>query len=77
MIAWCAVCNDAQECDEHGCTVCSVLAEKARVPRRAIAKRYRAQMKSEGACITARSHGAPMPGRVRCERCIEVHRRSR
>ncbi len=46
-------------------------------PRKAKhAATQRARLKAANLCITAASHGAPIPGRVRCERCIEVHRRS-
>jgi hypothetical protein len=76
-IAWCAVCNDAQECDDRGCIVCAVLYEKSLPPRRAIAKRTRARRKAEGVCINGRVHGAPVAGQIKCERCVEVHRRSR
>lgn len=75
--AWCAVCNDAQECDDRGCIVCAVLREKALEARRPLAKRRRARLVREGVCITARSHGTPMAGHIKCERCVEVHRRSR
>jgi hypothetical protein len=75
-IAWCVKCEGPQECDERGCVVCAVLAEKAARYKRERAMRRRARLASEGVCINGKSHPAPKDGKRKCDACLEVHRKS-
>jgi hypothetical protein len=72
VIAWCARCDGPQDCDERGCIVCAVIHEKAA----ASSKRRRDRLRASARCINGPSHGALAPGRDKCERCVEVHRRT-
>jgi hypothetical protein len=45
--------------------------------RRKWARRRRKRLAKMGVCINAIAHGPPKKGRKKCERCIEVHKRSR
>jgi hypothetical protein len=76
MIAWCAKCDGPQDCDERGCIVCAVLREKIAPVRSALAKRRRNRLAANDVCINATAHGSPEPGKRKCTRCLEQHRRS-
>jgi hypothetical protein len=75
--AWCAKCDGPQECDDRGCITCRILNTKWGRNRAASARLRRAGLLRDGLCINGAIHGAPMPGRTKCARCIETHRRSR
>lgn len=74
--AWCVRCDGPQSCDERGCIVCAVLAEKRRSIVNASTKRGHARNKAAKLCITSASHGLALPDKTRCGRCADVHRRS-
>lgn len=75
-VAWCICCAGPQTVDDEGCTVCRALRQKhAAVTARRMVRR-RARLKAKGVCINAACHGAPEPGKTKCTRCIEVHRKS-
>lgn len=89
--AWCARCQSPQECDERGCIACATLREKYGRPSRRkpstkplavrrmfaeYARERRARLAAAGLCINSPLHGSPVPGRTKCARCIEVHRRT-
>lgn len=81
--AWCARCSDATECDERGCITCAVLREKYQheISRNSAVhaermRRRRSDLAAAGKCINGAKHPAPEPGKHKCARCIEVHRKS-
>jgi hypothetical protein len=45
--------------------------------RRRAARRRRRRLKRMKVCTNAIAHGPPAKGKNKCERCIEVHKRSR
>lgn len=50
--------------------------ERILVNHREAQRKRRARLIRMGVCINAISHGPPVPGKTKCQRCIEVHRAS-
>ena len=80
---WCPKCEDYSERNERGCVSCATLREKhAHIQERygsyhaAAAMDRRTRLLAANVCINAISHGPPEPGKTKCTRCLEQHRRS-
>ena len=74
--AWCNRCRSSQSVDELGCVVCAAFREKHRPIRARYMTKRRARLKGANTCINGICHGPPEPGKTKCTRCLEVHRRS-
>lgn len=76
--AWCARCDGPSQVDDRGCVTCAGFRVKHRnTAYQADWMRYRRiELISKGKCINGAKHPAPEPGKRKCTRCLEQHRRS-